>query len=100
MARRGLRVCDLLDADLLRRKLASVLAEKNAYSKGAFGEELDTAGMIEDYLVLAERIRGFVTDTTALVNRALDVGKSMLLEGAQGTMLDIDHGTYPFVTSS
>ena len=100
MARRGLRVCDLMDAELLRRRLESVLAEKNAYSKGAFGEELDTAGMIEEYLALAERIRGFVTDTTALVNRALDAGKSALLEGAQGTMLDIDHGTYPYVTSS
>ena len=100
MARRGLRVCDLLDAGLLCRKLESVLAEKNAFSKGAFGEELDTAGMIEHYLALAERIRGFVRDTAVLVNHALAAGQSVLLEGAQGTMLDIDHGTYPFVTSS
>jgi adenylosuccinate synthase len=100
MARRGLRVCDLIDADLLRRKLELVVREKSAYSKAAFGEELDTAGMIEGYLALAERIRGFVTDTSAFVNRALDQGRSALLEGAQGTMLDIDHGTYPYVTSS
>jgi adenylosuccinate synthase len=100
MARRGLRVCDLIDADLLRRKLELVVREKSAYSKAAFGEELDTAGMIDSYLALAERIRGFVTDTSAFVNRALDQGRSALLEGAQGTMLDIDHGTYPYVTSS
>jgi adenylosuccinate synthase len=100
MARRGLRVCDLIDPDLLRRKLDFVVREKSAYSKAAFGEELDTAGMIDSYLALAGRIRGFVTDTSAFVNRALDQGRSALLEGAQGTMLDIDHGTYPYVTSS
>ncbi len=58
------------------------------------------AGILELYRELADKIRGFVTDTSALVNRALAEGKSILFEGAQGTMLDIDHGTYPFVTSS
>jgi adenylosuccinate synthase len=100
MARRGLRVCDLLDADRFAAKLARVLAEKNAISQAAFGAKLDSAGLLENYLALGERIRGFVADTSALLGRALRAGKRVLFEGAQGTMLDIDHGTYPYVTSS
>ena len=56
--------------------------------------------MLDQYLEMAAHIRGFVTDTAVLLNRALDNGESVLFEGAQGTMLDIDHGTYPYVTSS
>jgi len=100
MARRGLRMCDLMDAGLFRRKLEPVLREKTAIVQATFGETLDTAGMVENYLGLAERIRGFVVDAASKINAALREGKSALFEGAQGTMLDIDHGTYPFVTSS
>jgi adenylosuccinate synthase len=100
MARRGLRMADLVDPELFRRRLEPVLREKNAIAQAAFGEPLDTSGLVENYLVLAERIRGFVTDTASLLNTALSRGESVLFEGAQGTMLDIDHGTYPYVTSS
>src|SRR6185437_6652015 len=100
IARRGLRVCDLLDSAKLGEKLERVLAEKNAISSAAYGHPLETAGLLEQSLELAAHIRGLVVDTTALLNRALDAGESVLFEGAQGTMLDIDHGTYPFVTSS
>jgi adenylosuccinate synthase len=100
MARRGIRVCDLLEPQRFRCKLERVLHEKDAISRATFGQPLETVGLLESYLELAERIRSLVTDTSALLNRALDEGKSVLFEGAQGTMLDIDHGTYPYVTSS
>ena len=100
MARRGLRVGDLMQPECFRRKLEALVREKNHISQAAFGETLETAGLVEKYLELGERIGGFVTDTAALLNRALDAGRSVLFEGAQGTMLDIDHGTYPYVTSS
>jgi adenylosuccinate synthase len=100
MARRGIRVCDLLDADRFREKLERVVKEKDAISRATFGHPLETAGIFEQYLELATHIRGLVADTAVLLNRALDNGEPVLFEGAQGTMLDIDHGTYPFVTSS
>ncbi|HVB35033.1 MAG TPA: adenylosuccinate synthase [Patescibacteria group bacterium] len=100
MARRGLRVADLLDAEGFRRKLESLLREKNAISLAAYGQALDSDGLADSYLAIAERIRGFVADTGAMLIRAADQGQSLLFEGAQGTMLDIDHGTYPYVTSS
>jgi len=100
MARRGIRVCDLLDPERFAEKLERVITEKNAISRATYGHPLETAGLLEQYLELAAHIRGLVTDTGALLNRALDNGESVLFEGAQGTMLDIDHGTYPFVTSS
>ena len=100
MARRGLRVCDLLDAQLFREKAQRVIAEKNALAKGAYGVAVNFSGAIEETLKMGEKIRGYITDTSALLNGALDEGKSVLFEGAQGTMLDIDHGTYPYVTSS
>jgi adenylosuccinate synthase len=100
MARRGLRVCDLLDPQLFREKAQRVIAEKNALAKGAYGVEVDFSGVIEETLKMGEKIRGYITDTAELLNGALDQGKSVLFEGAQGTMLDIDHGTYPYVTSS
>jgi adenylosuccinate synthase len=99
-ARRGLRVCDLLDAGRFREKLEPVIAEKNMISAATFGHSLETAGLADHYLELAAHIRGLVTDTAILLNNALDNGESVLFEGAQGTMLDIDHGTYPYVTSS
>jgi adenylosuccinate synthase len=100
MARRGIRVCDLLDPERFAEKLERVIAEKNAISRATYGHPLETAGLLEQYLELNAHIRGLVTDTGMLLNRALDNGESVLFEGAQGTMLDIDHGTYPFVTSS
>ena len=100
MARRGIRVCDLLDPDGFKEKLERVIAEKNAISRATYGHPLETAGLLEQYLEIAAHIRGLVTDTCVLLNRALDNGESVLFEGAQGTMLDIDHGTYPYVTSS
>jgi len=100
MARRGIRVCDLVDADRFREKLERVIKEKDAISRATYGHPLETAGILDQYLELAAHIRGFVADTAVLLNRALDKGESVLFEGAQGTMLDIDHGTYPFVTSS
>jgi adenylosuccinate synthase len=100
MARRGLRMCDLLQPELFRKKAAHVVAEKNRLAKGAYGANIDFSDEVEETLALGEKIRGYICDTAELVNRALDEGKSLLFEGAQGTMLDIDHGTYPFVTSS
>ncbi len=100
MARRGLRVCDLLDPRSFREKLDRVLREKNAICQATYGTSLDTAGLIEETLQLAEKIRGYVCDTAELLHKVMNDGSSVMFEGAQGTMLDIDHGTYPFVTSS
>ena len=100
MARRGIRVCDVLEAECFRVKLERVIAEKNLISQAAYGHALETAGLLEQSLEIAAHIRGLVADTSVLLNDALDRGESVLFEGAQGTMLDIDHGTYPFVTSS
>ena len=100
MARRGLRMADLLEPGLFREKAARVVAEKNRLAKGAYGADIDFSHEVEETLKLGEKIRGCIADTAELVNHALDTGKSVLFEGAQGTMLDIDHGTYPFVTSS
>src|SRR5450755_1415364 len=100
MARRGLRMCDLLDPELFRKKAAHVVAEKNRLAKGAYGANIDFSHEVEETLALGEKIRGYICDTAELVNRALDEDKSVLFEGAQGTMLDIDHGTYPYVPSS
>ncbi len=100
MARSGLRVCDLMEPGRFREKLARVICEKNAVCQATYGVGLDVEGLEEQYLAFGERLRPLVADTTALINRALDQGHSVLFEGAQGTMLDIDFGTYPFVTSS
>jgi adenylosuccinate synthase len=101
IARRGIRIADLLDTEFFRAQFDSVMEEKVIQAK-AFGiyQELDLAGIREQYEALAERIRPMVCDTAFLLNQAIRDGKSVLFEGAQGTMLDIDHGTYPFVTSS
>src|SRR5271169_3459639 len=100
MARRGLRVVDLLTPELFREKAARVVAEKNRIAQGAYGAQVDFTHEVEASLAFGEKIKSYICDTAELVNRALDEGKSVLFEGAQGTMLDIDHGTYPFVTSS
>ena len=97
----GLRVIDLLDAGPLREKLTGTVRAKNRILTRIYGlEPLDEAAILDTCLACAERLRPFVTDTSALLNRMLDAGRTVLFEGAQGTLLDIDHGTYPFVTSS
>jgi adenylosuccinate synthase len=101
MARSGLRVVDLLHPALLKTHIEAACAEKNAIVRALFGTDpLDPAKMYDEYAAAAEEVRPFVTDTGRLLNRLLAEGGSIMFEGAQGTMLDIDHGTYPFVTSS
>jgi len=101
MGRRGLRVADLLDTQLLRTHIENACREKNTIAHALFNSEpLDADKMFREYADAAEQMRPFVRDTALLLNRALAEGKSIVFEGAQGTMLDIDHGTYPFVTSS
>ncbi len=85
---------------MARRGLARVVSEKNRLAKGAYGADIDFSHEVEETLRRGERIRAYITDTSALLNSAMDGGHSVLFEGAQGTMLDIDHGTYPYVTSS
>src|SRR6201981_3035672 len=101
MGRRGLRVADLLDLKLLRTHIENACREKNMIAHALFNSEpLDEDKMYQEYADASAKIAPFVVDTVALLNRALGQGESVLFEGAQGTMLDIDHGTYPFVTSS
>jgi adenylosuccinate synthase len=101
MSRGGLRVVDLLRPSLLKTHIEAACAEKNAIARALFGTDpLDPAKMYEEYAAAAEEVRPFVTDTGRLLNEILARGGSVMFEGAQGTMLDIDHGTYPFVTSS
>jgi adenylosuccinate synthase len=101
MGRRGLRVADLLDLQLLKTHIENAVREKNMIAHALFNSEpLDADKMYVEYAQAAEKIAPFVCDTAVLLNQALNNGESILFEGAQGTMLDIDHGTYPFVTSS
>lgn len=99
--RRGIRFCDLIDPDTFREKLSSILGEKNFYLKEFLkSETADESAILEEYLPYAETLRPHVTNVSVLINRAVKAGQDVLFEGAQGTHLDIDHGTYPFVTSS
>ena len=99
--RNGLRVVDLLNPSLLRTHITNACHEKNTIAGALFGTEpLDPKQMYEEYARLADQIAPFVTDTAVLLNGAIDEGKNVMFEGAQGALLDIDHGTYPFVTSS
>jgi adenylosuccinate synthase len=101
MGRRGLRVADLLDSALLRKHIENACKEKNTIVHALFNAEpIDPDKMYHEYAKAAEQIAPFVADTAVLLNKAIDAGQSVMFEGAQGTMLDIDHGTYPFVTSS
>jgi len=100
-SRSGIRVQDLLDKKIFRAKLEEELALKNAIIEKVYGmEPLELEEIYEDYLLYGERIGKYILDTTLLINQYLDDNKSVLFEGAQGTMLDIDQGTYPYVTSS
>src|ERR1700749_1296863 len=101
MHRSGLRVVDLLNSALLRTHIENACHEKNAIAHALFGTEpLDPKQMYEDYARAAEQVAPFVTDTAVMLNEALRDGQKVMFEGAQGALLDIDHGTYPFVTSS
>jgi adenylosuccinate synthase len=101
MGRRGLRVADLLDLKLLKTHIENACREKNMIAHALFNSEpLDADKMYEEYAAASAKVAPFVCDTAALLNKAIAHGDSVVFEGAQGTMLDIDHGTYPFVTSS
>jgi adenylosuccinate synthase len=100
-SRLGIRVQDLLDAKILRQKIETALAEKNVWLERVYGAApLELEDCAERLERVAQRLRPYVSDTSLLVDTALRAGKRVLLEGAQGTLLDLDHGTYPFVTSS
>lgn len=100
-ARCGLRVQDLLDMAVFEEKLRRVLEQKNALLTAVYGKEpLAIEPILEEYGACAERLRPYIVDASLLVYEALIRGQNVLFEGAQGTLLDIDHGTYPFVTSS
>jgi adenylosuccinate synthase len=101
VARTGVRVQDLLDPGILRQKLDLVLIEKNQVLAKVYNRRgIDAEAVAAEYLEYADKLRRYVADTVLVLNRALDEGKTVLLEGAQATLLDVDHGTYPFVTSS
>ncbi|MBI2898946.1 MAG: adenylosuccinate synthase [Planctomycetes bacterium] len=100
-ARKGVRVADLYNPGFFRARVRAMTEEKNAIMKALYGGgPLDADRIVEEYSGYAERIRPFVADTVPIVNEAVDRGKRVLFEGAQGSMLDIDFGTYPYVTSS
>jgi adenylosuccinate synthase len=101
MKRSGLRVVDLLNKELLKTHIENACREKNTIAHALFNSEpLDPDSMFREYSEIADRVRPFVADTGAMLHKTLRAGGSVMFEGAQGTMLDIDHGTYPFVTSS
>ena len=101
VARTGIRVQDLFDPGILRQKLDLVLREKNQVLAKVYNRRgIDPDAVTRQYLAYGERLRQHVADTALILNNALDAGQTVLLEGAQATLLDVDHGTYPFVTSS
>ena len=100
-ARIGIRMCDLLEKDTFATKLKENLAQKNALFEKIYDEEtFDFDSLFNEYYEYGQQLKDYVTDTSVLVNEAIDAGKNVLFEGAQGIMLDLDHGTYPYVTSS
>ena len=99
-SRTGLRMGDLLRPDVFKEKLAQRIKENNAVLKNLGAAPLNGKKILEDYLAAAEVLKPFITNTVIFLHKALQVKTNMLFEGAQGTFLDIDHGTYPFVTSS
>jgi adenylosuccinate synthase len=101
VARVGIRMQDLLDPGILRKKLELVLREKNQVLAKVYNRKaIDVEAVVEEYLAYAERLRPYIADTRLILAKALENGETVLLEGAQATLLDVDHGTYPFVTSS
>jgi adenylosuccinate synthase len=99
--RRGIRFVELLDPEVFSERVNTVLEEKNFYLKNYLNAEtLDPAGIIDQYKGFAKRLEPHVVNISIVMNQAVNAGKQILFEGAQGTHLDIDHGTYPYVTSS
>ncbi len=97
----GIRVQDLFDPSILRQKLEAALRDKNQVLIKVFNRNgINVDDVLAEYLNYAEILRPYVADTALLLNKALEAGKTVLLEGSQGTLLDVDHGTYPYVTSS
>ncbi len=100
-ARKGIRIVDLLDRSVLEEKIKTNIEEKNNILRKVYNhEELNVDDIINEYLEFDQKIDKYITDVPTYLLSAMTDGKSILLEGAQGTLLDIDHGTYPFVTSS
>jgi adenylosuccinate synthase len=100
-ARNGIRIADLMDAEEFELRLRPLMEEKNQVITQVYGAQpLDVEEILTKYLEYAEVLRGYVTDTSVVLNDAIDADSRVLFEGAQGVMLDIDQGTYPFVTSS
>ncbi len=101
MARTGIRMCDLLDKEVFAEKLKNCLEEKNLLLKAIYNEQgYDYKTLLEEYLGYAEKLRKYVVDTGHFLYEASLRGNKIMYEGAQATFLDIDHGTYPYVTSS
>ncbi|MCC7201426.1 MAG: adenylosuccinate synthase [Nitrospirae bacterium] len=101
MARVGIRVADILDKEVFREKLKTNIQEMNYFLERLYGAKgFILEDIYDEYTGYADRLRDYVTDTAVLLNRVLREGKNVLFEGAQGTHLDVDHGTYPYVTSS
>ncbi|MEA3437814.1 MAG: adenylosuccinate synthase [Thermodesulfobacteriota bacterium] len=99
--RRGIRFAELIDSEVFKEKVTTILEEKNFYLKNYLSAEtLDPEVIIEQYNQYAQRLAGHVANISVAIDEAIKEGKQVLFEGAQGTHLDIDHGTYPFVTSS
>ncbi len=100
--RSGIRICDLMNAEIFSKKVRENVVIKNKIIKHVYDsdEVFDAEAIIEEYLVYADRLKQYVADTTVLAYDAIKQGKKVLFEGAQGTLLDIDLGTYPYVTSS
>jgi adenylosuccinate synthase len=99
--RRGVRFVDLLDPDVFAEKVTVILDEKNFYLKNYLSAEtLEPQKIIDQYSTYAQRLSPYVTNISIVINEAIQNGRQVMFEGAQGTHLDIDHGTYPFVTSS
>ena len=100
-ARRGIRLVDIVDPEHLLKRLTPVLAEKNAMLAALYNHPpLDLAALAEEYAAYGEQLAPYMVDTEIVVQDAIDAGKVVVIEGAQASMLDIDYGTYPFVTSS
>jgi adenylosuccinate synthase len=101
VARVGIRVQDMFDPGILAQKLDLALRDKNQLLTKVYNRRaIDMKQIAAEYLAYAERLKPYVADTSLALGRALDAGANVLLEGAQGSLLDVDHGTYPFVTSS
>ena len=100
-ARQGIRVADLMDPEGLRELVTEYVGRKNELLEKVYGHEpLSATEIYDEHLRYAERLRPYVADTSRIVNEAIDAGQRVVFEGAQGSLLDVDHGTYPYVTSS